>query len=318
MANIRLLPSGNWNAQVRVKGKSPQSKTFSTKAAAESWASQIEAVTMDHKHHTIYTLGMTYCETMLKGKGSYQHALKVVEHLGRHFTQPIQDITPKMINDFKIMRLKTVKPSTCRIQLAFMSRFYRFAKRELLINIHNPVSDIALPKPDRSSDKVIRTNELEQLLAKLSPTMQLIVELAYETAMRRSEILKLTKDCLHLQDRIADVIDGKNGTRSVPLTHRAVEILRIAQLCAAVGRHPHNLIFTVTPHAVSQAVRLARVKAGLDSSVKLHQLRHTRITNVAKKGFNNAQIMIVSGHRDTRSVARYSHLNVRDVLHLID
>ena len=78
MANIRLLPSGNWNAQVRVKDKSPQSKTFSSKAAAESWASQIEAVTMDHKHHTIYTLGMTYCETMLKGKGSYQHALKVV------------------------------------------------------------------------------------------------------------------------------------------------------------------------------------------------------------------------------------------------
>ncbi|MVV47487.1 site-specific integrase [Pseudomonas sp. PB120] len=318
MANFRLLPSGNWNAQVRVKGKSSQSKTFNTKAEAESWAKQIEAVTSDHKHHTIYTLGMTYCETMLKGKGSYDHALKIVEHLGRHFTKPIHEITPQMINDFKIMRLKKVKSSTCRTQLAFMSRFYRFAKRGLLIDIHNPVSDIALPKPDRSSDKVISASELERLLAKLSPTMQLIVELAYETAMRRSEILRLTKDCLHLRDRIADVIDGKNGTRSVPLTRRAVEILQLAQLCATVERHSNNLIFPVTPHAVSQAVRLARVKAGLDSSVRLHQLRHTRITNVAKKGFNNAQIMIVSGHRDTRSVARYSHLNVRDVLHLID
>jgi integrase len=261
---------------------------------------------------------MTYCETMLKGKGSYDHALKIVEHLGRHFTQPIHEITPQMINDFKIMRLKKVKPSTCRTQLAFMSRFYRFAKRGLLIDIHNPVSDIALPKPDRSSDKVISASELERLLAKLSPIMKPIVELVYETAMRRSEILKLTKDCLHLKERIADVIDGKNGTRSVPLTHRAVEILQLAQLWATVESHPNNLIFPVTPHAVSQAVRLARVKAGLDSSVRLHQLRHTRITNVAKKGFNNAQIMIVSGHRDTRSVARYSHLNVRDVLHLID
>lgn len=318
MANIRSLPSGNWNAQVRIKGKAPQSKTFSTKADAESWANQLEAVTMDRRHHTIYTLGMTYCETMLKGKGSYDHALKIVEHLGKHFTQPIHEITPQMINDFKIMRLRKVKPSTCRTQLAFMSRFFRFAKRGLLIDVPNPVSDIALPKPDRSSDKVIHKSELDRLLAKMSPTMQLIVELAYETAMRRSEILKLTKDCLHLSDRIADVIDGKNGTRSVPLTHRAVEILQLAQLWATVERHPNSMIFTVTPHAVSQAVRLARVKAGLDSSVRLHQLRHTRITNVAKKGFNNAQIMIVSGHRDTRSVARYSHLNVRDVLHLID
>ncbi|WP_460127839.1 tyrosine-type recombinase/integrase [Pseudomonas sp. H1_D05] len=318
MANFRLLPSGNWNAQVRIKGKFPQSKTFSTKAEAESWAKRIEAATLDRKYHTIYTLGMTYCETMLKGKGSYDHALKIVEHLGRHFTQPIDEITPQMINDFKIMRLKKVKPSTCRTQLAFMSRFFRFAKRGLLIEIHNPVSDIALPKPDRSSDKVISASELERLLAKLSPIMKPIVELAYETAMRRSEILKLTRDRLHLKDRIADVIDGKNGTRSVPLTHRAVEILQLAQLLATVAGHPNGQVFTVTPHAVSQAVRLARVKAGLDSTVRLHQLRHTRITNVAKKGFNNAQIMIVSGHRDTRSVARYSHLSVRDVLHLID
>jgi integrase len=318
MANFRLLPSGNWNVQVRVKGKSPQSKTFNTKAEAESWVKQIEAVTMDRKHHTIYTLGMVYCETMLKGKGSYDHALKIVEHLGRHFTQSIHDITPQMINDFKIMRLKKVKPSTCRTQLSFMSRFYRFAKRGLLIDIHNPVSDIALPKPDRSSDKVISASELERLLAKLSPIMSLIVELAYETAMRRSEILRLTQDCLHLKDRIADVIDGKNGTRSVPLTYRAVEILQLAKLWSKVAGHSGGQVFTVTPHAVSQAVRLARVKAGLDSSIRLHQLRHTRITNVAKKGFNNAQIMVVSGHRDTRSVARYSHLNVKDVLHLID
>ncbi len=56
MATFRLLPSGNWNAQVRVKGKSPQSKTFSTKAEAESWANHLEAVTVDRKHHTICAL----------------------------------------------------------------------------------------------------------------------------------------------------------------------------------------------------------------------------------------------------------------------
>nr|WP_092302757.1 tyrosine-type recombinase/integrase [Pseudomonas sp. NFIX28] len=136
--------------------------------------------------------------------------------------------------------------------------------------------------------------------------------------MRRSEILKLTVNCLHLEERIADVIDGKNGTRSVPLTLRAVELLKEAQRLAVAQRIQRGLLFTVTPHSVSQAVRKARIKANLDSSVRLHQLRHTRITNVAKKGFNNAQIMIVSGHRDTRSVARYSHLNAKDVLHLID
>lgn len=63
-------------------------------------------MTLDRKHHTIYTLGMICCKTKLKGKGSYNHALKIVEHLGRHFIQPIHEVTPQMINDFKIMRLK--------------------------------------------------------------------------------------------------------------------------------------------------------------------------------------------------------------------
>lgn len=318
MANIRHLPSGNWNAQVRIKGTPAQSKTFPTEADAHAWADRLEAATKSHKEHTIYTLGMTYCESMLKGKGSYDHALKIVEHLGRHFTQPIHKITPVMVNDFKLMRLRTVKPSTCRTQLAFMSRFFRFAKRGLLIDIHNPVSDISLPKPCKSSDKVISADELGRMLNVMTPTMALITELAYETAMRRSEIVNLTTKHLHLNDRIVDVIDGKNGTRSVPLTYRAVELLQLAQIVAKVQRIPNERLFGVTPHGVSQAVRKARVKAGLDSSVRLHQLRHTRITNVAKKGFNNAQIMVVSGHRDTRSVARYSHLNVRDVLHLIE
>ncbi|KPW96457.1 MULTISPECIES: tyrosine-type recombinase/integrase [Pseudomonas syringae group] len=318
MANIRSLPSGNWNAQVRLKGKPPQSKTFSTQAEAQAWADKLEAVIKDHKHHTIFTLGMTYCDSHLKGKGSYTHAVQIVEQLAHAFPQSIHDITPKLVNDFKLKRLQTVKPATCRIQLAFLSRFFKYAKRGLLIDIPNPVCDITLPKPDKSSDKVISAGELRQLLNKLSPTMALIVELAYETAMRRSEILKLTVNCLHLEERIADVVDGKNGTRSVPLTLRAIDLLEEAQRLAIAERIPRGRLFSVAPHSVSQAIRRARTAANLDSNVRLHQLRHTRITNVAKRGFNNAQIMIVSGHRDTRSVARYSHLNAKDVLHLID
>lgn len=318
MATIRQLSSGNWNVQVRIKGQPAQSKTFPTQAEAQQWAKQLEAATKQHKTHTIYTLGMTYCESRLKGKGSYYHALQLVEQLSLAFPQPLDEITPQQINDFKLRRLKKVKPATCRTQLAFMSRCFRFAKRELLIDVANPLSEIALPQASKASDKVVSQGELILLLNELPPTMRLITELAYETAMRRSEIVMLTTDCVHFEERIADVIDGKNGTRSVPLTMRALELLQEAVKQARAERIPEGRLFHVTPHSVSTAVRRAREKANLGDTVRLHQLRHTRITNVAKKGFNNAQIMVVSGHRDTRSVARYSHLNARDVIPLID
>ncbi|MEF9673434.1 shufflon-specific recombinase [Pseudomonas sp. PCH446] len=95
MANIRSLPSGNWNAQVRLKGKPAQSKTFPTEVEARAWADQLEAVTKQHKQHTIYTLGMTYCESLLKGKGSYAHAIQIVEQLAHAFPKLIHQITPK-------------------------------------------------------------------------------------------------------------------------------------------------------------------------------------------------------------------------------
>lgn len=44
--------------------------------------------------------------------------------------------------------------------------------------------------------------------------------------MRRGEIVKLKPKHIHLEERILSVVDGKTGDRSVPLTTRAVELLR--------------------------------------------------------------------------------------------
>ena len=326
MATIRQLKSGNWNVQVRLKGKSPQSATFPTEKEAKQWAKQREAATKEHKVWDIYALGMSYCENVLKGKPSLRNARTIVEHLALAFPQPIQEITPQQINTYKLQRLEEVKPATCRAYLAFMSRCFRYARRELLLEgskgepLANPVELIALPQASKPSDKVVSREELELLLKEMSPLMATIAELAYETAMRRSEIVGLTANRVHLEERIADVIDGKNGTRSVPLTKRAVELLRqvINGSFSSSPLGPKERLFKVRLNSVSVAMQRARERAGLGEEVRLHQLRHTRITNVAKKGFNNAQIMVVSGHRDTRSVARYSHLSVRDVLDLID
>lgn len=324
MATIRKLPSGSWNVQVRIKGQSPKSKSFSTREQADAWAAQEESLhqlaklTEAAQWPTVRELGMAYAEAKLKTKESYWKAQMIAKQLGEVFPVRINELTPRMVNDFKLKRLAQVKSETCRGQLAFLSRFYRYAIRELLMEIDNPVSRIVMPTASKPSDKVVSREELDRLLAELKPMMALIVELAYETAMRKSEIIKLTPSCLHLEERIADVIDGKTGTRNVPLTHRAVDLLSVA-LARCPNRHRADVrIFDIKPHSASNAVKRARERAGLDPSVRIHQLRHTRITNVARKGLNNAQIMVVSGHRDPRSVARYTHLQAKDVLHLID
>src|SRR3546814_5676099 len=92
MANIRQLPSGSYNAQVRIKGHPQKSKTFPTEEEAQVWAKQQEALSKDHKAHTIYTLGMSYREARLKGRGSYGQALIILQQLSTAFPQPIHEI----------------------------------------------------------------------------------------------------------------------------------------------------------------------------------------------------------------------------------
>lgn len=219
------------------------------------------------------------------------------------------------MNEYKAMRLAVVSTSTCRDELLLVRRVFRWANRELLLNLDNPCEGIALPKPSKPRNKVVSPEEMQALLTKITPAMRPVIELAYETAMRRSEILKLTPACLHLEDRLLDVIDGKTGDRSVPLSRRATEILREAEARCTT---PLARLFPFAPYSVSQALRRARQSLSLSDDIRFHQLRHTRISMVARKGFNQAQIMMVSGHRDSRSVQRYTHLNVRDVIELLD
>ena len=325
MASIRQLKSGLFNVQIRLSHAKPLSRSFDSLDEANRWARDKEAELRDQPPPSeedpalsFLRLGKRYCDTVLRGRPSRDITLYRIERIAPHLPEDARKITKHDVNQYRLMRLEQVAPVTCRDELQLIHRVFRWAHRELILDksLHpSPCLEIPMPPASKPRNRVVEPDELQLLLAVLSPTMKVIVELAYETAMRRSEIIKLTPKVVHLEERVACVVDGKTGDRSVPLSWRAVELLRVAiDQCPS----PDTRLFLVTPHSVSTAVRRAREKVGLDSDVRLHQLRHTRISMVARKGFNQAQIMMVSGHRDSRSVQRYTHLNVGDVIRLLD
>ena len=327
MSTIRKLPSGRYNVQIREKGQKPISRTFDDQETAQAWADRFEGnsvqsdPTKEVRQEAILTLeemGRRYCSTHLKNRPSRFSTQRTIELIARHLPEDVRSITKYDINDYRLKRLETVSNVTCRNELELIHRLYRWAHRELILDkasCPSPCEEVTFPPTSKPRNRVVERDELERLLNELQPIMRVIVELAYETAMRRAEIVKLTPKDLHLDERIISVVDGKTGDRSVPLTKRAVELLRDSlDACPS----PESQLFPVEPHSVTTAFRRARERAGLDSDVRFHQLRHSRITMVARKGFNQAQIMMVSGHRDVRSVQRYTHLNVTDVISQLD
>ncbi|WNC74039.1 site-specific integrase [Thalassotalea psychrophila] len=313
MASIKQLKSGNWNVRIRLSGQPLKTKTFPTEQEAINWSTEQESIDKVFSQPTIYELGLKYREARLKGKGSYDDFQWRVLPSLKHFPQPAEYVTPEQIINYRDERLKAMSNDTVLGELTSISRVYKWAKKEFLIKCDNPLADIVFPKPAKARNRVISKEELVLLMNNTSDLMKPIFELAYETAMRRSEIINLCVKDLHLQDRILEVWDGKEGDRLVPLTKRAVSILK----GIAKGKRTNDLLFNVKPRSVTQAFRRARRAVGLDSDVRLHQLRHTRCTLVARKGFNNAQIQAVTGHQDLRSVQRYTHLSAHDVVDLI-
>lgn len=320
MATIRKLPSGRFNVQIRKPNQPNKSATFDTNAEAKAWVIEQEKATEPRPKTppTFLELAMEFCERVLSGRASYEIAQPRLQRIAKQLPTAVDAITKQDVNNYRLKRLKEVSGVTCRDDLQLIQRVYKWAYEELILDeeeIPSPVKGVPIPPPSKPRSRVVEKHELEQLLSVLTPTMASIVELAWETAMRRSEIIRLTPKVLDLDNRCLDVINGKTGDRVVPLTRRAVEILRDAKSTCMT---PNTRIFKVTPRSVTQAVRRARRQTGLDEDVRLHQMRHSRVTMVARKGLNQAQIMMVSGHKDVRSVQRYTHLSVKDVLDVID
>lgn len=319
MATIRQLPSGKYNVQVRSKGAPAKSRTFATLEEAEAWRTAQSAflAPSEASQLTMDQLALRYCSTRLAGKSSRNMMLWKMQKVAKDFPQPFLKITRTDVNAYRLKRLPQVSGSTVREEIQMINKLFRWAEREMIfgdVSLPSPANNIALPPASKPRSKVVERAELDLLMSELSPTMAKVVEVAFETAMRRSEILKLTPRVLHLDERYLMVLNGKTGDRPVPLNKHAVELLT----ALSVNKKPDQPLFSVTAHSVTTAVRRARRAAGLSDDVRMHQLRHTRITMVARQGFNQAQIMMVSGHRDSRSMQRYTHLNVRDVVGLLD
>ena len=233
MASIRKLPSGNWNVQIRSKGKIFATRTLSTRQAAERWGIKKEKE-LNLKHPYFYDCGHAYCHEVLGGKPSQRSSSYRIDRISRYDTmsKTVDKITLQDVNSYKQTRLAEVSPSTCRDEVQMIRRVFRWYIREYLartgVQLTNPCDLITIPQASKPRDRVVSREELKLLISAMTPQMAMFTELAYETAMRRGELVKLKPKDLFLDQRFLRVVDGKEGSRDVPLTRRAVELLEAA------------------------------------------------------------------------------------------
>ena len=195
MANIRQLKSGNWNVQVRLAGKLPRSQTFHTRNEAETWANALEG-NARYLHPTFVEAGTDYANVVLGGRPSQKLFALQMGRLGKRpeFFKQVHKVSLQDLNNYKNKRLAEVSTTTTRDDLVKVMRVLRWYISEWKAksgeSLLDPCDGIVLPKARRARDTVITREQLAKLLEVMTPEMGEIAELAFETAMRRSEILR--------------------------------------------------------------------------------------------------------------------------------
>jgi len=332
MATFEQRESGYWQAKIRRKGYPKLSKSFRTKALAESWARVVEAE-MDRGVFTsraeadrtsISDLAKLYTTWAVtnghyKGVGWKIKLAHVVERLGDY---SLSATTPVVISGYREARLSDPDPrykdptsaprisgATVKTELDLLSKMMEVAVKELRIPLPlgNPVRSITKPRDSEARARRLTTEEWAKLEAAckasqnawLHPALMLSVE----TAMRQGEVLGLQWSAVDLNKQLAFLAGAatkNNRARKVPLSSRAVSLLE------GLPRHTSGRVIPIEKQTLASAFRTATRRASV-SDYRWHDIRHEALSRLAEKGLSVAELATVSGHRTWKLLERYVH-----------
>jgi len=215
---------------------------------------------------------------------------------------------------------KTVLNELMRLSAAFV-----FARTEMgLEGLRNPVDDIpAKEKPKRRErNRRLRGGEEQRLLeacreSRCKP-LGAIVELAWETACRRGEILELLRwEDIDLEGRTAKLrgtksSDGSYRERTIGLSSRAIEIL-LAAPRAASGK-----VFSNRADSISRNFRAACERAGI-KDLTFHDQRSEGASRMAgERGLDIVELAEQGGWRSLQVLKKYYRPDPRRIAAKLD
>jgi len=216
------------------------------------------------------------------------------------------------------------------LQIAALRAFYRFAENEKLLSL-NVAENLSLPRRWQRLPKALTDDEVERLLRPEIPETpwslcdHAILELAYASGLRLSELRQLRLEQLQLDAGFVLVIGKGNKERVVPLGRKAVAALR-RYLAAGrpklvTKRSPGTVFLTRRGTAFSAVTLWLHIKgrvrrAGIERNVTPHMLRHSFATHLLEHGADLRVIQELLGHANISTTEIYTHVGgsrLRDI-----
>lgn len=337
MATFKKRGDG-WQARVRRKlpgqpKASALTRTFKTKGKAERWAAAKEAEILSGRYQDdrqtskmlMADLLAWYLATIIPARAVPSSEASRLKALAWFNSTSVLAVTPFQIVDYAVARLNAGrKPGTVRRELGMLGDVFTSAMTFQVVTLQaNPVTAALsiirkkrLIPPAGKRDRRLRPGELQALCSvkHAKPTQVIEVTLfAIESPMREGEIAAMLEERMdwkrslyYLDKAKMDYKTGQTG-RTMPLSPLALDILR-----SLPPREDGKLWAFKTGGSIGQAHRRNCKAAGV-TGLTFHDLRHEGTSRYGDRGYDPFKLMVITGHKDLRSVQRYTHLNPEKV-----
>jgi integrase len=331
-----------WTARVRLDGRHV-CKTFSTKAAAQSWAKAQEVAIetgdfINPDPQSLATLLADAIDAFIEHRASLRRSpgktfANGLERLKRrHGLVPLPDLTPAFWRGHALERIRGGAASqTVAAELSYASAVLRHAcKGGNAVDASAPGDarrslheDDGMRVVSRERKRRLSDTEIERLLAALralEPRTHVplcdITEFALATGMRRGEIVSLRWDEIDADRRVATIKrkhpKEPDRVETVPLLRPnggwpRIDPLEIIERQLHQGERVFPYLADTVCFWFEKAIADARLNA--DDAVHhtvFHSLRHESLSRLAEAGLDPLRLALVSGHRDLRSLRRYA------------
>ena len=208
------------------------------------------------------------------------------------------------------------------LQIAALRAFYKYAETEKLLPT-NVAENLSLPRRWQRLPKALTDSEIQKLLAPEVPETpsslcdQAILELAYASGLRLSELRNIRLEQLQLESGFVLVIGKGNKERVVPLGRKAVAAMQryldAGRPKLVTKRSPANVFLTKRGTPFSPVTLWLRVKrrarrAGIARNVTPHMLRHSFATHLLEHGADLRVIQELLGHANISTTEIYTHV----------
>ncbi len=250
---------------------------------------------------------------------SYKRDLKQFEKYLETSEEDYKDLTDEGIKTYiKHMQDEGKKASTISRGLASIRSFYQYEAKNKKVE-KDPTEGIQSPKIEKRVPSVLTSKEVALLLEQpknvdLKGTRdKAMLEFAYATGMRVTEIISLNVEDINLETGYATCRNGKKE-RTVPIGEMSLKALKDYMINARntmIRDDNEKALFVnvngqrLTRQGFWKIIKYYKEQAHIDKDITPHVLRHSFATHLLQNGADLKSIQTMLGHSDILSTQIY-------------